>query len=128
MDAKKCAEECKSLLQSSPLLDHCNKKEGLLKCCVRCPLSMLCKQKICSQRLIMPFYVRSSVHILFHIIANIVSHPLSQNMSCGWDICLTLDPFHGCLGICIVRKTSDDFSLKQQSAHFLIGLLQSLSA
>merc|ERR1719239_1180178 len=35
LDAKKCAEECKSLLQSSPLLDHCKKKGGLLKCCVR---------------------------------------------------------------------------------------------
>jgi len=35
LDASKCGEECKSLLKTSPLLDHCNKKKGLLKCCVR---------------------------------------------------------------------------------------------
>jgi len=35
LDARKCAEECKSLLKTSPLLDHCKKKGGLLKCCVR---------------------------------------------------------------------------------------------
>ena len=35
LDASKCAKECKSLLKTSPLLEHCNKKGGLLKCCVR---------------------------------------------------------------------------------------------
>merc|ERR1719239_1698379 len=35
LDARQCAEECKSLLKTSPLLDHCKKKGGLLKCCVR---------------------------------------------------------------------------------------------
>jgi len=35
LDASKCAKECKSLLKTSPLRDHCNKKNGLLKCCVR---------------------------------------------------------------------------------------------
>jgi len=35
LDARKCAEECNSLLKTSPLLDHCKNKGGLLKCCVR---------------------------------------------------------------------------------------------
>jgi len=35
LDASKCAVECESLLKSSPLLEHCNKRNGLLKCCVR---------------------------------------------------------------------------------------------
>jgi len=35
LDASKCADECKSLLKTSPLLEHCNRRGGLLKCCVR---------------------------------------------------------------------------------------------
>jgi len=35
LDASKCAVECSALLKSSPLLEHCKKRDGLLKCCVR---------------------------------------------------------------------------------------------